>query len=293
VRYYDASCGQDGSNSLFNACTNAYGFANKLSAAGHTVVHSYSNTAVYDSDSIESDLISGGHDSQYTDVTGTAIEYYSMHGSCGNYDHNLGSCTTDSQCQAAYGSSGLTYRCDTISHTCSGYIPGNASYDRQILTCSQGDTFGGGANITSQMRFGEYSTYPYGYGHNGDANFVVFDTSCPFALPFLVEMNSQIFTGLHMELGFSTASSGDTGDSAVRGTKFATRLLNNQTVAGAWLDTSRLDDVADSCPGLCTIAMSCDYGSYYATWRINNETFTNTGDPAGPATYCWATYWCC
>ena len=76
-------------------------------------MHSYSNTAVYDTDSLESDIDSRGHDNLYTDVTGTGIEYYSMHGSCGNYPHGMGTCTTDAQCQTAYGSPGFTYRCDT------------------------------------------------------------------------------------------------------------------------------------------------------------------------------------
>lgn len=79
-----------------------------------------------------------------------------------------------------------------------------------------------------------------GVGTNGNANVVVFDTSCPMALCRMIQRNGNIFAGLHVELGFS-GEGGDTGDIGERGAYFATRLINGEAVGPAWLDTSRYD----------------------------------------------------
>jgi len=153
-----------GNPNIPNACTNTENFRSKMSGYGYTATsNQYEGAGVYDSDQVESDIISGGHDNLYTDVTGTNLEYFSMHGTCGNYPHGVGSCTSDSNCQTyvthppSGWASGLTWGCDTISGTCSGWtsqgVGGN--YDRYTITCSPQDTFGHGADITNQIYFGE------------------------------------------------------------------------------------------------------------------------------------------
>lgn len=284
-----------------NACTDAYGFSTVMYNAGHSLIQGYSDNSAYDSDSIDPDIVSGGHDDSYTDTSSNHFLYYAMHGSCGNYAHGLGSCDNDYYCAGTYGSSmyggysNLTWACDYVTHTCSGYKT-DMWFDRYAITCSSNDTFGHGASITSQMRFGEYSGISWGgAGQNGNTDFVAFDTSCPMAFPFVIEMNSQIFTGLHMQLGFSTSPGGDTGDSSIRGGEFASRMVSDppQTVAAAWIDAARYDDEENSCPELCTVALSCDWGTYYPGYRLSYETLTSEGDPAYAPTHCAWTYWCC
>lgn len=301
VTDYHACCGPnyDDACDIPHACENVDGFNNVIQYSGFALRNNYSEGAVWDADLVESNISSSGWDNLYTDKTGTAIEYLSMHGTCGDYPHGWGFCLSDANCQNAYGSTcvggycNLTWRCDTNSRTCSAYKPGNVSFDRKVVQCGSGNVFGDYTSITSQMRFGENTSWA-GLGLNGDVNFLVLDTSCPFAAPFFVEMNSQIFKGLHIEMGFTTSPSSDTPDSAVRGQYFGWRVNASQPVAQAWEDVSRFDDPAGAgCPGECTIAMSCDTAKVNSDYRVTYETLTNTGDPPSAPGYCSWVLWCC
>ena len=274
-----------------------------MSGYGYTATsNQYEGTVVFDSDQIESDIISGGHDNLYTDVTGTTLEYLDMHGTCGNYPHGEGSCTSDSNCQHYVSSppsgvaSGLTWGCDTHSGTCSGWDNGaSGNYDRYTITCSPFDTFGHGADITSQIYFGEYAGITFGNdAQNGDVHFLALDTSCPFALPFIIQMNANMFTGLHFELGFSTSPGGDDASSEYVAEDFGTRLHNGETIATAWSDASVIDDSGDQCGhgGLCLLSLTCNTQSE-ASWRLSNETLTSGPNHTSAPAWCYWYYDCC
>lgn len=271
--------------SLSNRCTNARGFATVLHNDGNNQLPSFENALVWNTDSIESDKFSYGQDTIWTDRPDSDLWFFSGHGICTN--------ALNGYCDAQSGCPNPQARCDYLAHKCSTYADGF------IVTCSSVDKnpdsiYGAHTtNQSTQMNFGESpATGGWGgVGTNGNANVVVFDTSCPMALNWLIERNANIFSGMHVELGFS-GEGGDTGDIGERGTYFATRLVNGEAVGPAWLDTSRYDAGYGLNGPVCAVAMTCDIDQGTASYRVNNERWPFGIDPFHPPTWCQWIYWC-
>jgi len=131
-----------------------------------------------------------------------------------------------------------------------------------------------------------------GVGTNGNIDVVAWDSSCPFEHPFELQLNSQMFVGVHLELGF-TGEYGDTKDIAERGSRFATRIVvDDDPVGPSWIDTSRYDVPYGMDPGTCVIAYVCDYSTTAANWRLTTETYPWVVDATSAPTTCVETIWC-
>ena len=72
----------------------------------------------------------------------------------------------------------------------------------------------------------------------------------------------------------------------------ATRLTNNETVVGAWMNATIYDDPSGMSSGTCVMGMSCDSTQGLAQYRIGNETYTNAADPRAAPTWCQWNAWC-
>lgn len=131
-----------------------------------------------------------------------------------------------------------------------------------------------------------------GAGTNGNMDVVVFDSSCPFEHPFEDVLNTRVFAGLHIELGF-TGEGGDSGDIGDRGSRFATRITSGAEAVGpSWHDTSRYDTPYGLNGQVCTVAYSCDFSFSNDQWRITSEPYPWVIDPTSSPTACARILWC-
>jgi hypothetical protein len=196
--------------------------------------------------------------------------------------------------------------CDLGSHTCSTIQDPSSSLaytsDRQLITCGTGDqliypTDPHSASITRNMAFGEYPGIQFGNaGTDGGVYWAVFDSSFPFASPFFIELNRQVFTGLHIEMGYSASGGGDNRDAYFHAVDFTTLVVGGDTIAHAWnwmnqaTDNQEFGQDLDH-PDLCTVAMSCAFTEQIAGNILAYETAYSVYNNSSPNWCHWYT-WC-
>jgi hypothetical protein len=276
-----------GGGNIPNRCTNAQGLANQLASAGATADNTWADVNVYDTDTMDSDIVSGGTDALYTDTNQSNVFMWSMHGNCNNLVTTT-NCTTDAQCATGY-------RCFNLGNAnrCVGYV------QRQILPCSTGDSNNHIVTLDTQVRLGEFTDFA-GAGRNGNMNVAIFDTSCSVEMHFFGNA-APIFAGLHMMGGYAgyynpwpSALFGDINDNANRGTFEGNRFISHQAIGDAHVDTTRLDDPVGLNARACVISTSCARTNTAAQNHLHTEKWptSDADDEVISPTICAYTYWC-
>jgi hypothetical protein len=146
------------------------------------------------------------------------------------------------------------------------------------------------------MAFGEYPGITFGNaGTDGGVYWAVFDSSFPFASPFFGELSSQIFTGLHIALGYTSSGGGDNIDGAYHAVDFATLVVGGDTIAHAWNWMNQSTDNAEfgqaPHPDLCSVAMACASTFTQASSILSYETAYSVYNN-GASNFCHVQTWC-
>ncbi len=296
VTTYDGSAGGRNCGSIMwpnipNTCWDALGFTSTMATVpGVTVLPTFQDNAVWDTDTMESNLVSGGADTTFTDRPNSGVEYWSMHG-LGGYSLG-GFCTSDAQCAAGQ-------RCFTLNSAnhCVAFRQG------QMQTCSTNDSFGGAVNLVTQVRLGEsgFSGSWRGVGTNGNLNIAIFAISYPIEMHWVIESTINMFAGVHLVGGYAgylgpwpSSTMGDVQDSATTGSHLATRLKNSQAAGNAHLDSTRLDEPTTIGAPSCTISVSCARNQSWSQWHLNSEQWPelDDNDETSSPTNCSWNYWC-
>lgn len=242
--------------SLPNSIANGDGFLQGMVFPGSRwhLNERWTDGAVYDTDFVDPAINSLGNDQSYFDKPGTAVSYFTGHGTC-----NAG-CSTAPLCST-------TGACTTPNAAAGERMPGTCRFspmdsprccymtDRSAVTHGTGDRFGGIVNYSSgPIRWGESPTSgPWaGAGTDGGTNLVVLDISCGILPTFWAQGVFNANAGVQMIATIMVAG-GDTAMVADRGATFATfyRANENARVSTSWLETMNSLPAGEgsSCPG--------------------------------------------
>lgn len=241
---------------LSNSIANGDGFMKHMVFAGSRwrAGVRYTNSAVFDTDFVESAINSLGMDRVYFDRGGSAVAYFTGHGIRDDGCSTV-SCSTKAACTNP-STAGPGVR---LPGTCR-FSPMDSPrccymVDRQALTHSPADKFGGLVNYTNgPIRWGEspQSGAWAGAGTDGGANLVVLDISHGILPPFWYETLRNANSGVQMIATLMTAG-GDTKNVPDRGATFATfyRVNENTRVSEAWVQTMNSLPATEGgpCPG--------------------------------------------
>lgn len=243
---------------LVNSIPNGDGFSQGMLFPGSrfTAGARYTNSAVYDTDFVDPAANSRGKDNLYFDRGNRAIGYFTGHG-IGDHGCSSISCSTSAACNSpATALGGGVARAPGVCRFSPLDTP-RCCYmvDRQAVTRSPNDVFGGRINYTSgPIRWGEspQSGGWAGAGTDGGVNMVVLDISHGVLPPFWSETFLQANAGVQLIATMMTAG-GDTANVADRGSTFASffRANENSRVAEAWVQTmnSLPANEGGGCPG--------------------------------------------
>jgi hypothetical protein len=247
-----------GNGNLSNSIANGDGFAQGMVFPGSrwTAGARYTDTAVYDTDFVDSALSPLGADQTFFDRARRAVAYFTGHGIV---DHGCStvSCTSTSQC--------------TQPNTATGpgvpRLPGSCRFspmdqprccymvDRKAVNFSPtNDKFGGVINYTSgPIRWGE-SPQSGGWanaGTDGGANLVVLDISHGVLPTFWYQTFRNANAGVQLIATMMTAG-GDTNNVPDRGKTFASfyKADERNRVSESWVQTmnSLPAGEGNSCP---------------------------------------------
>jgi hypothetical protein len=227
---------------LCNSLANGNGFMQGMVFPGSRWHENalWGNGTVYDIDFVESAIDSQGGDQLNFDIPGTAVSYFTGHGTCNAGCSNTVSCTTTSACTTPNAAAGErmpgSCRFSPLDNPRCCYMT-----DRQAVTHGSSDKFGGIVNYSSgPIRWGEspQSGGWAGAGTNGGTNLVVLDISCGILPTFWYQALQNANAGVQMIATIMVAG-GDTDNVADRGATFATfyRANENARVSDSWLDT--------------------------------------------------------
>jgi hypothetical protein len=290
VRYYADSgyCGSyydGGLASLTNAVTNGEGFANTLSSAGYTTsISSWENSAVYNTDTCDSDIADQSMcgDWLYTDTDIASLFYYNTHGTCG-YWYTWGASCTPGGTACPNTDAGAQQLCDQFNDKCFPFDNSGAA-----ITCSPDDqaipSEGEGDHYVSyfSMYWGESTSWA-GAGTNGNIDDAVLDMSCPFQASWWMWKRQQtMFAGAHILLGYTSEASGsDFYSSPNRGANFAANIaVDDDYVNYAWHDAV-WEDSAYVEGDICTVGLAMDGTNSAAENRLPGESWGDPFDATG------------
>jgi hypothetical protein len=244
---------------LCNSIANGDGFWQEMKFPGSLFSPGgarYVDTAVYDTDFVDSALDNRGSDQVYFDRGGRAVAYFTGHGIL---DHGCStvSCTSTAQCTNP--STAIGGGVPRLPGTCrfSPFDTPRCCYmvDRQAVTSSPNDRLGGLINYTGGLiRWGEspQSGGWAGVGTDGGANLVVLDISHGVLPPFWYQTFQRANAGVQLIATMMTAG-GDTANVADRGKTFASfyRANQNSRVSESWVETMNSLPAGEGggCPG--------------------------------------------
>jgi hypothetical protein len=241
---------------LPNAIPNGDGFVQGMVFPGSRfhLNSRWTNGTVYDTDFVDPQINSLGNDQNNFDKPGTAVSYFTGHGSCLDGCSTHRSCTTTRACTSPNASAG-----ERLPGTCrfSPFDAPRCCYltDRAAITHGTGDRFGGVVNYSrGATRFGEspQSGTWAGAGTDGGANLVVLDISCGILPPFWVDATLNSFAGMQFFATIMVAG-GDTAIVADRGSTLAHfyRANENTPIVDSWLNTMASLPAGEGqpCPG--------------------------------------------
>lgn len=255
--YYRSVYGGNASN--IDMAAEVSGFYNTMTVSGSPWIGGpmWTDSAVYDSDFYDPDVIANGNDTngfdstQYTG-TGTAFAFVGAHGRCDDDTSQL--CSANSDCP-----SGSWCPSSPPSTGTSKCINGSA---RSVITSSPSSVFGQYVYYgNGGVRWGEDSSSGgwAGAGTNGSNAVVFVANSCGSKYPFMVAETFYAFAGA-MLMNFTMPQSNMTTGFADliawsdRGTVLATYALANpnSSITGGWaanLDSASLYS-GGSCPDI-------------------------------------------
>lgn len=243
---------------LVNSIANGDGFMQNMVFAGSRWATGarYTNSAVYDTDFVDFARNSLGADQTYFDRAGRAVAFFTGHGIT-HHGCSTVSCSTTATCNQPGTATGGGFA--RMPGTCrfSPFDAPRCCYmvDRQAVTHSTGDRFGGLINYTQgPIRFGEspQSGAWAGAGTDGGANLVVLDISHGILPPFWAHTFVNASAGVQLIATMMTAG-GDTANVPDRGATFAMfyRANENNRVSESWVQTmnSLPANEGGGCPG--------------------------------------------
>jgi len=221
--------------SLSNSIANGDGFISGMTGPSSPwqLTARWTDTQVWDTDLLDHEANAIGNDHQFFDRPGTAISYFTGHGSCTDGCSVAAPCTSTSSCTTPNGAAD-----ERAPRTCR-YSPFDAPRccymtDRMALTSGGSDQNQGQVNYTSgPVRFGESATAGgwAGAGTNGGTNLVVLDISCGILPPFWYEALKNAAAGVHL-LATIMVAGGDTANISDRGSP--SRACGRPTPTAAW-----------------------------------------------------------
>jgi hypothetical protein len=293
------SCGP-----LSNRVVNANGFRNTmLSISGYTAGSNWWDGNVLTGDFIDPELQAGGADglSGGFDETGTAIAFYSGHGSCPAGDFTL-RCTSTASCADRPGHMKACLRWKTDPKPDFGFCAYSAPH--YFITDPTGSSCEWVDYSTGPVSLGEsnYSGTWRGAGSNGGVNLVVIDSSCSITATMYDWDLGAAFGGA-TTISAMMPTHGDTADVADRGSALANQYVANpsSSVAHGW--TAALNSVTgggsclygggghgiNGCGAYVSVSVGVD--STHALWARDTENWThirhNINDPKAWANTAW------
>lgn len=209
-------------------------------------------------------------DSLNFDRPGTAISYFTGHGTCGPYGANPPQpCTSTRQCTNKVPGTTLPGSCK--------YGPGDISQcvylsDRFLFT-NGFDRFGGAVDYSGgSVHWGESQNSGgwAGAGTDGGTNMVVLDISCGVLPTFWLQQLRPAMAGIHM-LATIMPVTGDTNNVPDRGSAFGGSWAANPdgSVAQAWLTTMNSIPGSGINGGGCNFAIAFDATAQDASTNLN------------------------
>ena len=254
--YLTESVNNYGGNNLPNSIANGEGFRSNINGGvvGFTSGADWQDQNVYDRDFVDNNLNGLGLDSIEFDPPGTAISYFTGHGTSDD-----GFPTPPQLCQG----SGNTFCLANANPWGTGvgtcrHQPGQGSVslgtaygycayatDRIIVTHGGGDVFNGWIDYStgSLVAFGESPSSGSwrGAGTNGGTNVAVLDLSNGMEPGFAAQNLIRAFAGVHM-IATLMPTGGDTGNVSDRGSWFSAFYKSNANngVASSWIETTIL-----------------------------------------------------
>ncbi len=298
--------GCNGGADLCNSVANGTGFISSLPSFFSLTAH-YQNGIVWDSDFVDPEAGHGGSDHLYFDRPGTAISYFTGHGSDSTCTTQI--CTSATQCMTPPPESfpGATAACQSDPMD---YVPGfgHCCYDsaRYLITHGSSASFANSVGYRAWVGFGESANSGgwAGYGTNGGTNAVFLDISWGAMPNFGWAQLGPMFAGMRV-VGTVQPVAGDTGNVAQRGASFSAQAAINplSSVYASWANTLNLlpSNLGNSCSGSgdgghgingcgCNLSVAADHNwsaAYTASTANWFDIQDDTKDATGVGYYFW------
>ena len=268
-RSYGPGC--PGPPCLRNSIANGDGFIQAMTPPGSEwqLVERDVDTQVDDMDFVDA----GNMDSINFDQPGTAISYFTGHGTCGPYGATPPqSCTSTSQCTNPVPGTTMPGSCK--------FGPGDNPQcvylsDRSLFTDSGFDRFGHFVDYANgTVHWGESPNAGAwgGGGTDGGTNLVVLDISCGVLPTFWLQQTRPAMAGIHM-LATIMPVTGDTANVSDRGSAFGGSWAQNPggAVGLAWLNTMASIPGSGINGGGCNFAIAFDSTAQGALDNLNGD----------------------
>jgi hypothetical protein len=257
--------------SLPNSIANGDGFIQQMTAAGSgwSLTDRDVDSQVDDIDFVDA----GNMDTLNFDQPGTAISYFTGHGTCSPYGANPPQpCTSTQGCTNPVPGT-------TPPGSCK-FGPGDISQcvylsNRALFTDSYGDRSNGRVDYSGgTVHWGESSNAGAwaAAGTDGGTNLAVLDISCGVLPTFWVQQLRPAMAGIHM-LATIMPVTGDTANVSDRGSAFGGSWAANPegAVSQAWLTTMNSIPGSGINGGGCNFVIAFDNTAQRAMQKLNED----------------------
>ena len=279
---------------LPNSIANGDGFIQSMTPPGSewTLAERDVDSQVDDMDFVDA----ANMDTLNFDQPGTAISYFTGHGTCGPYGASPPqACSSTTQCTNPVPGTSMPGSCK--------YGPGDIAQcvynsNRALFTDSGFDRFNGRVNYSGgAVHWGESQNAGSwaNAGTDGGANLIVLDISCGVLSAFWLQQLQPAMAGAHM-LATIMPITGDTNNVADRGSAFGSSWAGNPEgqVSQAWLTTMNSIPGSGINGGGCNFVIAFDSTAQAAADNLNRNwtELRNDGWDAKGSTF-YSARWLC